>query len=85
MQWDVADTLPCSRVQVTLSSLNRHALATRADVGLPKATVLERHFREILPEARVRLFILSINLINPNTYVQIFAHRHKGIYIRLRI
>ncbi len=27
--------------QVSLSSLNRHALATRADVGLPKATCLK--------------------------------------------
>lgn len=26
--------------QVSLSSLNRHALATRADVGMPKATCL---------------------------------------------
>lgn len=27
--------------QVTLSSLNRHATATRKDVGLPKATCLQ--------------------------------------------
>ena len=27
--------------QVTLSSLNRHATATRQDVGLPKATCLQ--------------------------------------------
>ena len=27
--------------QVSLSSLNRHALATRADVGMPKATCLK--------------------------------------------
>ena len=27
--------------QVSLSSLNRHALATRADVGMPKATCLQ--------------------------------------------
>ena len=39
--------------QVTLSSLNRHCLATRADVGLPKATCLQRHFTEILPEAHI--------------------------------
>jgi hypothetical protein len=36
--------------QVTLSSLNRHAVAVRADVGISKAACLERHFREILPE-----------------------------------
>ncbi|KAL4443221.1 hypothetical protein ABPG75_010976 [Micractinium tetrahymenae] len=39
--------------QVTLSSLNRHCLATRADVGIPKATCLARHFQDIVPEARV--------------------------------
>jgi tRNA A37 threonylcarbamoyladenosine dehydratase len=39
--------------QVTLSSLNRHAVATRADVGTPKALALARHFREIAPEAEV--------------------------------
>ncbi|KAI3426846.1 hypothetical protein D9Q98_006792 [Chlorella vulgaris] len=39
--------------QVTLSSLNRHCLATRADVGLPKATVLAQHFKDIVPEAAV--------------------------------
>lgn len=36
--------------QVTLSSLNRHAVAVRADVGIPKATCLEQHFKQILPE-----------------------------------
>lgn len=39
--------------QVTLSSLNRHAVATRADVGLPKATVLKRHFEDVMPDAQV--------------------------------
>ena len=34
-------------MQVSLSSLNRHALATRADVGLPKAEVLKVSKREI--------------------------------------
>ncbi len=36
--------------QVSLSSLNRHAVATRADVGMPKATCLQvQHFRMHLP------------------------------------
>ena len=39
--------------QVTLSSLNRHAVASRSDVGLSKAICLQRHFATILPEARV--------------------------------
>ncbi len=37
---------------MTLSSLNRHAVATREDVGTPKATCLEKHFRAIMPEVR---------------------------------
>lgn len=36
--------------QVTLSSLNRHAVATREDVGIPKATCLQKHFKQIMPE-----------------------------------
>ena len=54
-------------VQVSLSSLNRHAVATRADVGLPKATVLERHFRDILPEAKV-LPLGSSRQLTPTLY-----------------
>ena len=36
--------------QVTLSSLNRHAVATREDVGSSKARCLEKHFKQIVPE-----------------------------------
>ena len=39
--------------QVSLSSLNRHATATRADVGTAKATCLKKHFEKIYPEADV--------------------------------
>lgn len=49
--------------QVTLSSLNRHAVATRADVGLSKAWVLKRHAKNIFPNAeidsRIELFELE--------------------------
>ncbi|EQC39944.1 hypothetical protein SDRG_02599 [Saprolegnia diclina VS20] len=38
---------------VTLSSLNRHAVATRADVGLSKAAVLKKHLHEIVPQCEV--------------------------------
>uniref|UniRef100_A0AAV1T6M1 THIF-type NAD/FAD binding fold domain-containing protein n=1 Tax=Peronospora matthiolae TaxID=2874970 RepID=A0AAV1T6M1_9STRA len=38
---------------VTLSSLNRHAVATRADVGLSKVTVMKRHLLEIVPDCDV--------------------------------
>jgi len=39
--------------QVSLSSLSRHATATRADVGLPKTEALARRLREIMPEAEI--------------------------------
>ncbi|KAF3331565.1 hypothetical protein FCM35_KLT02971 [Carex littledalei] len=46
--------------QVSLSSLNRHAVATREDVGIPKALCLKKHFSSIYPEcqieARVQLY-----------------------------
>lgn len=46
--------------QVTLSSLNRHALATREDVGVSKSACLARHFEAICPECAleplVRMF-----------------------------
>ncbi|RKF84166.1 tRNA threonylcarbamoyladenosine dehydratase 2 [Golovinomyces cichoracearum] len=35
--------------QVTLSSLNRHAVATLADVGIPKVTCLEKRLHQIAP------------------------------------
>lgn len=38
--------------QVTMSSLNRHAVANREDVGTPKAICLEKHLRGIVPEVR---------------------------------
>ncbi|CAN6466767.1 unnamed protein product [Victoria cruziana] len=39
--------------QVSLSSLNRHAVATRDDVGTPKAMCLKKHFSLIFPECEV--------------------------------
>ncbi|KAJ1799465.1 hypothetical protein LPJ59_001810 [Coemansia sp. RSA 2399] len=39
--------------QVTLSSLNRHSAATRANVGIPKVSALKMNFAEIAPHARV--------------------------------
>ncbi|OQN98014.1 hypothetical protein B0A48_16320 [Cryoendolithus antarcticus] len=35
--------------QVTLSSLNRHAVATLSDVGTPKVTTLQRRLEQIVP------------------------------------
>jgi tRNA A37 threonylcarbamoyladenosine dehydratase len=39
--------------QVTLSSLNRHAVATRADVGLAKVEAMKRRLLDILPQANI--------------------------------
>lgn len=47
--------------QVSLSSLNRHALATREDVGDAKAVVLKEHFERILPEAKVEAMVSLYN------------------------
>jgi tRNA A37 threonylcarbamoyladenosine dehydratase len=46
--------------QVTLSSLNRHAVATLADVGTPKVKCLEKRLEQVVPwtdfDARNELF-----------------------------
>ncbi|RMD40776.1 hypothetical protein DV735_g4378, partial [Chaetothyriales sp. CBS 134920] len=39
--------------QVTLSSLNRHALATLADVGAPKVSCVKKRLEQIVPWVRV--------------------------------
>jgi tRNA A37 threonylcarbamoyladenosine dehydratase len=39
--------------QVTLSSLNRHAVAKRYDVGISKVECMKKHLLEILPEADI--------------------------------
>lgn len=39
--------------QVTLSSLNRHAVANRSDVGIPKVTAMKKHLLEIVPHAEI--------------------------------
>ena len=44
--------------KVSLSSLNRHAVATRADVGIPKAECLKKHFSSIFPECQIDAKVL---------------------------
>lgn len=44
--------------QVSLSSLNRHAVATRSDVGIPKAQCLKEHFMSIFPECHIEVKVL---------------------------
>jgi tRNA A37 threonylcarbamoyladenosine dehydratase len=43
--------------QVSLSSLNRHAVATLADVGRPKVVVCSEHFARIAPWAHVEAWV----------------------------
>lgn len=51
--------------QVTLSSLNRHAVATRADVGTPKALAMQRHFALIAPETPVDARVAMYTEVHP--------------------
>ncbi|KAK4790089.1 hypothetical protein SAY86_017393 [Trapa natans] len=44
--------------QVSVSSLNRHAVATRDDVGIPKAQCLKKHFSLIFPESHIDAKVL---------------------------
>jgi len=43
--------------QVTLSSLNRHSVATHADVGTPKVVCLQKHAKAIVPWANVEAMV----------------------------
>lgn len=43
---------------MSVSSLNRHAVATREDVGTPKALCLKKHFLSIFPECHVDAKVL---------------------------
>ncbi|EIE85791.1 hypothetical protein RO3G_10501 [Rhizopus delemar RA 99-880] len=47
--------------QVTLSSLNRHAVATLEDVGTPKVRCIKKHFNEIAPFVQVEDCIDLLN------------------------
>ncbi|KAK9904593.1 hypothetical protein M0R45_000558 [Rubus argutus] len=50
--------------QVSVSSLNRHAVATRADVGIPKAQCLKDHFLSIFPECHIEAKVLLYNALS---------------------
>jgi FlaA1/EpsC-like NDP-sugar epimerase len=50
--------------QVTLSSLNRHAVATQADVGTPKVKAIQKHFKQIMPQANVDARIELFSMAN---------------------
>ena len=40
---------------VTLSSLNRHAVATRKDVGIPKVQACKQHFETFIPKHKCEI------------------------------
>ncbi|GAA0144777.1 ligase [Lithospermum erythrorhizon] len=56
--------------QVSVSSLNRHAVATREDVGTSKALCLKKHFLSIFPECHVDAKVL---LYDSSTEEQILS------------
>ncbi|CAG8539029.1 3963_t:CDS:2 [Ambispora gerdemannii] len=56
--------------QVTLSSLNRHAVATHEDVGTPKVIALKRNFEQIAPWAKIEPLT---QLFNKNSAPQLLA------------
>ncbi|OLQ12280.1 hypothetical protein AK812_SmicGene3775 [Symbiodinium microadriaticum] len=43
--------------RVSLSSLNRHAVALRRDVGVPKVTACAQHFRAIRPDCQIEVHV----------------------------
>lgn len=53
---------------MTLSSLNRHATATRADVGIPKVLSVQRFLRSVVPwvhvDARTDLWNIDAEHLN---------------------
>jgi len=47
--------------QVTLSSLNRHAVAVRVDVGTPKVNAIKKHLLEVNPSAVIEPLVEMFN------------------------
>ncbi|XP_072149217.1 tRNA threonylcarbamoyladenosine dehydratase isoform X2 [Setaria viridis] len=56
--------------EVSLSSLNRHAVATRDDVGTPKALCLKKHFSMIYPECQIDA---RVQLYDPSSEAEILS------------
>uniref|UniRef100_I1Q186 THIF-type NAD/FAD binding fold domain-containing protein n=1 Tax=Oryza glaberrima TaxID=4538 RepID=I1Q186_ORYGL len=56
--------------KVSLSSLNRHAVATRDDVGTPKALCLKKHFSMIYPECQIEA---KVQLYDPSCEDEILS------------
>ena len=54
--------------RVTLSSLNRHAFATRAHVGLSKVEVFVLFLKDIVPHLKVNVFESFVTPENVQSY-----------------
>jgi hypothetical protein len=65
-------------MQVTVSSLNRHAVASRADVGLPKASVLARHLQSIFPEAAIEA---NVRMFSQETEEELLGGQLKASFV----
>ncbi|ORX52609.1 hypothetical protein BCR36DRAFT_270291, partial [Piromyces finnis] len=48
--------------EVSITSLNRHAVATKADVNKPKVIAMQEHFKEIYPFAKVEAIVDLFNI-----------------------
>jgi tRNA A37 threonylcarbamoyladenosine dehydratase len=59
--------------QVSLSSLNRHACATLADVGTPKATCLKRFCEQICPDPNYLVMEDIVQMYTAETGPQLLA------------
>lgn len=66
--------------QVTLSSLNRHAVATLNDVGTPKVTAISKHFKDIAPQAHIDS---RIELFTAETADELLSGKRKCIIVNL--
>ena len=49
---------------VTVSSLNRHSVATRRDIGKPKVEVMKEHILDFNPIASIRTFNVMMSKSN---------------------
>jgi tRNA A37 threonylcarbamoyladenosine dehydratase len=60
--------------QVTLSSLNRHAVAVREDVGTPKALCMVKHFNRVFPEAILEPLVSLYEPVRSCLHITVVDH-----------
>ncbi len=64
--------------QVTLSSLNRHAVATLADVGIPKATALQNAMHQICPDSQYLQIDPRVEMYTAETAASLLDYDENG-------